>query len=78
VDRNEFKLMETLRESKLQALGAVHFEADIHKGIEGIQTEMKMPGKGELYSIDMLDRINEMWDKQINNYKGIVGLKAPN
>jgi hypothetical protein len=78
VDRSEFKLMETLRESKLQALGAVHFEADIHKGIEGIQTEMKMPGKGELYSIDMLDRINEMWDKQINNYKGIVGLKAPN
>jgi hypothetical protein len=78
VDRNEFKLVETLRESKLQALGALQFESDIHKGIEGIRTEMKMPGKGELYSMDMLDTINEMWDSKIDSYKSIIGLKAPN
>jgi len=77
-DRNEFTLVDIIREVKLQALGAVHFEKEIKKGVDSIKTEMKMPGKGEIFDMSKKDELLDIWELKLPKFKTIVGLKSPN
>ena len=77
---DKLEIVEILREEELQAKGAVEFEKklkDIFKG-RTIKTSMTLPGKGELFNLDLRDEILEMYDNKINDYKKLVGLKSPN
>jgi hypothetical protein len=77
---NDFKINEILREETFQAQGAVDFESKLKEVLHpySIQSDMVMPGKGELYSKDNLQSIIGAYDKYSSKYRDIVGLKAPN
>jgi hypothetical protein len=77
-DRNEFKLVGVVRETKLQALGAVQFEAEMKRRVDTIKTEMKMPGKGEIFDMSNKDELLNVWNTILPNFTKIVGLKSPN
>jgi hypothetical protein len=77
-DRNEFTLVDIIREVKLQALGAVCFEKEIKRKVDSIKTEMKMPGKGEIFDTNKLNELLDTWNKTLPKFKTIVGLKSPN
>jgi len=77
-DRNQFHLIRVIRESKLQALGAVKFEKEIKERVDSIKTEMKMPGKGEIFDMGKRDELLKIWDENLPKFKTIVGLKSPN
>ena len=74
----DFQLVEIIKEVKLQAGGAVEFEGYIKDNIQTIQTDMKMPGKGELFEVNKLNELIEMWDNNIDRFKHIVKIKSPN
>ena len=75
-----FQILEVLREEKFQALGAVEFESKLKELNQsfGIQTDMIMPGKGELYDEQFQTQILENYDTHKSKYKEIVGIKSPN
>ena len=50
----------------------------IKKRIQSIKTEMKMPGKGELFDMNNESELCELWDRKIHTYNNIVGIKSPN
>ena len=77
-DRSEFKLVSMIKESKLQALGAVQFEKEIKKRVGSIKTEMKMPGKSEIFEMGKRRELLEIWNEILPKYENVVGLKAPN
>jgi hypothetical protein len=74
----DMKLIKVIRIAKLQAQGAVEFEGMIKKRIQSIKTEMKMPGKGELFDMNNEPELCELWDREIHKYNNIVGIKSPN
>ena len=76
----EFKINSILREETLPAKGAVDFESKLKAILQpyGIQSDMVMPGKGEMYSKTNLDIILNEYDKWKDKYKETIGLKAPN
>jgi hypothetical protein len=74
----DMKLIKVIRIAKLQAQGAVEFEGMIKKRIQSIKTEMKMPGKGELFDMNNGPELCELWDREIHKYNNIVGIKSPN
>jgi hypothetical protein len=74
----DFKLIEIIKEQKLQAGGAVEFERYIKSKIETIQTEMKMPGKGELFEVNKLNELIDLWNSSVNDYVNVVKIKSPN
>jgi hypothetical protein len=74
----DFRLIQIIKEIKLQAGGAVEFERYIKENIETIQTNMKMPGKGELFELNKLNELIELWDSNVDRFKGIVKIKSPN
>ena len=74
----DFHLIEIIKEEKLQAGGAVEFEKWIKSNIQTIQTEMKMPGKGELFEVNKLNELIELWDSSVDRFRGIVKIKSPN
>jgi len=76
----EFQINTILREETFPAKGAVDFESKLKAILQpyGIQSDMVMPGKGEMYSKDVLDIILNEYDKWKENYKSKIGLKAPN
>jgi len=77
---NSFEILEVLREEEFQALGAVEFESklkNLNQGY-GIQTDMIMPGKGELYDEKFQEQILSNYDTHKLKYKEIIGIKAPN
>lgn len=75
-----FEILEILREEQFQALGAVKFESKLKELNQsfGIQTDMVMPGKGELYDTKFESQILEHYDTHKSKYKEIVGIKPPN
>jgi len=77
-DRNQFKLVRVLKESKLQALGAVRFEREMKQRVESIKTEMKMPGKGEIFDMGKKDELIHIWNSTLPKFTSVVGLKSPN
>ena len=77
-DRNEFKLIRVVMESKLQALGAVEFEREIKKRVGSIKTEMQMPGKSEIFDMSKREELLEIWNEILPEYETVVGLKSPN
>lgn len=74
----DFVLIEIIKEVKLQAGGAVEFERYIKENVETIQNEMKMPGKGELFEVNKLNELIDMWDMNVDRFKHIVKIKSPN
>jgi len=76
----EFKINEILREDTFPAKGAVEFESKLKSLLHQyqIESDMVMPGKGELYSKDSLDTILREYDTWKNKYIEIIGLKSPN
>ena len=74
----DFKLIEIIKEDILQAGGAVEFEDWIKGKVKGIETDMKMPGKGELFELDKLNDILNEWNKGINDFSNLVKIKSPN
>lgn len=76
----EFQIKEILREENFPAKGAVEFESKLKSLLEPyqIQSDMIMPGKGEIYSNESLDIILKEYDNWKDKYKEIIGLKAPN
>jgi hypothetical protein len=77
-DRNKFHLIRIIRESKLQALGAVKFEKEIKQRVHSIKTEMKMPGKGEIFDMSKRDELLHIWDVTLPKFQTLIGLKSPN
>ena len=77
-DRSEFTLVDIIREVKLQALGAVHFEKEIKRRVDSIKTEMRMPGKGEIFDMSKLNELLDIWNETLPKFKTMVGLKSPN
>ena len=77
---DEFELIEIYRQETFQAKGALEFESKLKKLLSeySIQTDMVMPGKGELYGAEFLDEILDTYDNIKENYKSIIGLKPPN
>ena len=77
---NDFQINEVLRTEEFQAKGAVEFESKLKKVLKpyGVQSEMVMPGKSELYSKEHLKTILSEYDKLKGVYKEIIGLKSPN
>lgn len=39
---------------------------------------MIMPGKGEMFGEEYREEVIRIWDSSKDDYKGIVGIKAPN
>ena len=76
----EFKINEILREDTFPAKGAVEFESKLKSLLHQyqIESDMVMPGKGELYSKDSLDTTLREYDTWKNKYIEIIGLKSPN
>ena len=79
-NHNEFKINSILREETFQARGAVEFENKLKARLQNyqIQTDMVMPGKGELYDRVHLDKILSEYDSNKEQYKSVVGCKSPN
>lgn len=77
---SSFEVLEILRQDEFQAYGASEFESFLKNKFKsfGIQTEMIMPGKGEMYDTTFEKDIIEMYDSYKNDYKKIVGIKSPN
>ena len=75
-----FQIIEVLREEEFQALGAVQFESKLKELNQhfGIQTDMIMPGKGELYDEKFQKEILTHYDTHKSKYKEIIGIKSPN
>lgn len=76
----DFEILETLRQQEFQALGAVQFEDTIKKLCTDykIETDMVMPGKGEMYDIKYINEILQIYDENIDRFKSIIGIKSPN
>ena len=75
---DDFKLVRILNEVKLQALGAVQFEDEIKQKVTTIKTDMKMPGKGEIFDMSKLDEILSVWNESLPKFREVIGIKAPN
>ena len=75
-----FQILEVLRDEDFQALGAVQFESKLKQLNQsfGIQTDMIMPGKGELFDEKYESQILNHYDTHKEKYKEIIGIKAPN
>ena len=75
-----FQILEVLRDEDFQALGAVQFESKLKQLNQsfGIQTDMIMPGKGELFDEKYESQILNHYDIHKEKYKEIIGIKAPN
>jgi hypothetical protein len=39
---------------------------------------MKMPGKGELFEVNKLNELIDLWDSSVNDYVNVVKIKSPN
>lgn len=72
------KLVSVIREAKLQARGATEFEKWMKSQVQPMQTDMTMPGKGELFHPNQLDVLTTLWDKRVAKYESITGIKSPN
>lgn len=77
---DEFEIIEILRHDRFQAKGALEFENKLKEILieYSIETDMVMPGKGELYDKVHVDTILSEYDAYKDNYKSIIGLKPPN
>ncbi len=77
---DSFEIKEIIREERFQAKGAVDFETYIKDQCSSylIQTDMIMPGKGEMFGEEWREEVIRIWDGSVGDYKGIVGIKAPN
>ena len=75
-----FEIKEIIRQEKFQAKGAVEFESYIKTQCNSylIQTDMVMPGKGEIFGEEYREEVLRIWDNSKEDYKRIVGIKAPN
>jgi len=68
-----------LKQDELPALGAIEFEKYIiGKYPPNATFDGSNPGKNEFYESSQLDSVLELWNKNLNHYKNIVGIKAPN
>lgn len=77
---DEFIVNEILRQEKFQAKGAMDFENELKELLSdySVQTDMIMPGKGELYDKKYLSEVLTQYDNNKGKYKTIIGLKPPN
>ena len=77
---DEFIVNAVLRQEKFQAKGALAFENKLKELLldYGVQTDMVMPGKGELYDRKFLDIVLKEYDTHKGKYKSLIGLKPPN
>lgn len=75
-----FEIIEILRQEEFQAKGAVEFESKIKELCKSylIQTDMVMPGKGEIFDIKFKTQVLNIFDLHKNEYKNIIGIKPPN
>ena len=68
-----------IKQDELPALGAIEFEKHIISNYPPNATfDGSNPGKNEFYEMSQLDSVLELWNKNLNHYKNIVGIKAPN
>ena len=77
---DEFKINKILRKDKFQAKGALEFETKLKNLLSNyhVQTDMIMPGKGELYDKKFVDIVLKEYDEHKDSYKSLIGLKPPN
>ena len=77
---SDFVVNKILRQEKFQAKGALEFESKL-KGLlsqYSIETDMVMPGKGELYDKKYLNEVLKQYDKYKEKFKLVIGTKPPN
>ena len=68
-----------IRQDELPAKGAVEFEKCIITNYPPNATfDGSNPGKNEFYEMSQLNSVLELWNENLNHYKNIVGIKAPN
>lgn len=77
---DEFIVNKILRQEIFQAKGALEFENKLKDKLSeySVQTDMIMPGKGELYDRKFLDIVLKEYDTHKDKYKSLIGLKPPN
>lgn len=80
MDGNSVEIIEIIRSNKLQAKGAIEFENKIKSLCVDyvLKTDLTLPGKNEFMDIEYLNEIIKIYDQEYDNYKDIIGLKAPN
>jgi len=78
--RDNLEIVEVLREEELQAKGAIEFEKTLKNMFIDckVNTDITLPGKGEMYDIEHKENILNTYDELIGVYRETVGLKSPN
>ena len=73
-------LVKTFREEILQAKGAKDMEKELQDSFKDchIETNLKFPGKGEMYGEEYLDIILNSYDDNYPKHRETVGFKSPN
>jgi hypothetical protein len=78
--RENIEIVDILREEEFQAKGAIDFEKQLKLLYcdYTITTDLTLPGKGEFYDIHHKDIMLIEYDRTINSFKNVFGLKSPN
>ena len=71
---------EIILQVELPADGAKKFEKFIQSNSTNdlLDKKIKVPGKGEFYDISKKEKILELWESNVDNYRDVWGIKSPN